>query len=68
MDRLQQNIKETDEEMKKMNNYIKEFKIQTGTKELDESNKIKEKLNVLNIELKATKIKFYEESRIKNQL
>lgn len=68
MDRLQQNIKETDEEMKKMNNYIKEFKIQTGTKELDESNKIKEKLNILNIELKATKIKMYEENRIKNQL
>lgn len=43
-----------------MNNYIKEFKIQTGTKELEESNRVKEKLNTLNIELKATKIKMYE--------
>jgi hypothetical protein len=47
IDRLQQNIRETDEDIRKMNAYLKEFKVQNGTREAGEAAAVKEKLGTL---------------------
>ena len=47
IDRLQQNIRETDEDIRKMNAYLKEFKVQNGTREAGEAASLKEKLVTL---------------------
>jgi hypothetical protein len=57
---LQQNIRETDEDIRKMSSYLKEFKVQVGVKEAEEATSLKEKLNTVGLELKAAKIKMYE--------
>ena len=47
IERLQQNIRETDEDIRKMNEYLKEFKVQNGTRETGEAAAVKEKLGTL---------------------
>lgn len=47
IDRLQHNIKETDEEIRKMNAYLKEFKVQNGGREAEEAAALKERLGAL---------------------
>lgn len=54
--------------MKKMNSYLKEFKVGNGVKEAEEEKALKEKLSSVALELKAAKMKIFEENRVKNQL
>lgn len=68
VDRLQQNIRETDEDIRKMGAYLKEFKVQSGAREGEEAASLKEKLGTVGLELKAAKMKMFEENRVKNQL
>ena len=68
IERLQQNIRETDEDIRKMNEYLKEFKVHNGTRETGEAAAVKEKLGTLGMQLKAAKMKMFEQNRVKNQL
>lgn len=51
-----------------MNAYLKEFKVQNGARETEEAAALKEKLGALSMQLKAAKMKMFEQNRVKNQL
>jgi hypothetical protein len=51
-----------------MGAYLKEFKVQSGAREGEDAAAVKEKLSTVGLELKAAKMKMFEENRVKNQL